>query len=443
MDTLYSTFRNPPTEYGIIPLWFWNDDLKEAELIRQLHEFHRAGFGGVIPHPRVGLSPEVGYLTERYFELVRLVVGECARLGMKVILYDEGCYPSGSANGAVIKENPEFASQCIGLIQKDIEGPWFGYWKPDTGGRSLMDRHVCTVAGQLTPDGKIDASTLRLMEAEPHDIIRLDLPEGPWKVMSVWNACSAGHIRGVLADEETGHATAPPSGDILNPNAVACFLRLTHDQYSKHLSEFFGSTIIAMFTDEPGPMGRGPHRFDNAKPFTPGFLDWLQARWGEDPRTWLPCLWIDYGHGTDAFRQSYSEAVYERQRLVFYGAQSEWCRDHGIALTGHPSGGNEMTALSVFQIPGQDVVWREVLPGTPSALEGVQSVTAKAATSGARIYQRPRILTEAGGAYGWRMTCSELKWLYDWHFVRGNNLINAHAVFYSIRGVGPGRVSRI
>jgi len=92
-----------------------------------------------------------------------------------------------------------------------------------------------------------------------------------------------------------------------------------------------------------------------------------------------------------------------------------------------------MTALSVFQIPGQDVVWREVLPGGPSALEGVQSVTAKAATSGARIYRRSRILTEVGGAFGWRMTCSELKWLYDWHFVRGNNLINAHAVFYSIR----------
>jgi hypothetical protein len=244
MDTLFGTFRDPPTEYGIIPLWFWNDDLEEAELMRQLHEFHRAGFGGVIPHPRVGLSPMVGYLTERYFYLVRLVVEECARLGMKVILYDEGCYPSGSANGAVIKENPEYASQCIGLIQKDVMGPWFGFWKPDTGGRSLMDRHVCTVAGQLTPDGKIDTSTLLLLKAEPHDIIRLDLPEGRWKVMSVWNACSAGHIRGVLADEETGHATAPPSGDILNPDAVACFLRLTHDRYSRHLKDYFGSTSM-------------------------------------------------------------------------------------------------------------------------------------------------------------------------------------------------------
>ena len=38
------------------------------------------------------------------------------------------------------------------------------------------------------------------------------------------------------------------------------------------------------------------------------------------------------------------------------------------------------------------------------------------------------------GAYGWRLTLEEMKWLFDWHLVRGNNLIDPHAVFYSIRG---------
>src|SRR5438034_7412579 len=116
-SSAFQSFQNPPTEYGIIPLWFWNDDLREDELIRQLHEFHRAGFGGVIPHPRIGLSERVGYLTDEYFRLVRRVVGECARLEMKVILYDEGCYPSGSARGGVVRENLEYASRCIGLLQ--------------------------------------------------------------------------------------------------------------------------------------------------------------------------------------------------------------------------------------------------------------------------------------------------------------------------------------
>ena len=86
----FETFIDPPREFGLIPCWFWNDDLEEGELIRQLHAFHDAGFGGVLPHARVGLSRRVGYLTDEFFRLMRLVVDEAARLGMKVILYDEG-----------------------------------------------------------------------------------------------------------------------------------------------------------------------------------------------------------------------------------------------------------------------------------------------------------------------------------------------------------------
>ena len=80
------------------------------------------------------------------------------------------------------------------------------------------------------------------------------------------------------------------------------------------------------------------------------------------------------------------------------------------------------------------MVWRYIEPDKPSAVEGEHSVAAKVATSGARLQGARRILTEVCGAYGWRLTLEEVKWLYDWHLVRGNNLINPHAVFYSIRG---------
>ena len=111
-----ATFADPPREFGLIPLWFWNDDLQEEVLLEQLHAFYEAGFGGVAPHPRLGLSRRVGYLTDEYFRLLRLVVTEAARLGMKIILYDEGSYPSGTANGAVVAENPQYASQCHLLV---------------------------------------------------------------------------------------------------------------------------------------------------------------------------------------------------------------------------------------------------------------------------------------------------------------------------------------
>ena len=429
----FEGFLEPPLEFAPMPFWFWNDDLEIEELLRQLHAFRKAGFGGFVIHARVGLSRRIGYLTEAYFRLVRRVVAEAARCGMKVILYDEGSYPSGSAKGAVVAENPEYASRAIGLWQREVEGPFTGFWRPNTG-RALLDRHVCTVVARSLGGSRVDPDSVRLLKALPHDIFRVEVPEGDWKVMSVWNTPSGGHIRGVFPEEESGSVAAPPAGDILNREAVACFLRLTHDRYYEELEEHFGTTIIALFTDEPSVFGKSPLRPRDPHPYTPGLIEWLEERWGCDPRAWLPALWLDYGEGTSEFRKRYARAIQDRMHEVFYAAQSRWCADHGIALTGHPARSNEMSALRFFQLPGQDMVWRYIEPDKPSAVEGEHSVAAKVATSGARLQGARRILTEVCGAYGWRLTLEEVKWLYDWHLVRGNNLINPHAVFYSIRG---------
>ncbi len=428
----FNRFLKPPQHFGPIPFWFWNDDLDEETLLAQLRAFAQAGCGGVLIHPRIGLSSRVGYLTEAYFRLVRTVVTEAARLELAVILYDEASYPSGSAQGRVVATNPAFASQAMGLWEREIEGPYKGYWRPNTG-RALLDTHLCTVLGRQLADGTIDPHSLELLPPHKHTIFHLDLPAGSWKVMSVWNTASGGHVRGAFPHEESGHATAPAAGDILNPEAVDCFIRLTHDQYHKHLGEFFGTTIIALFTDEPAIFGKGAQRPKQAMPYTPGLLNWLQQCWNFDPRPWLPALWTDYGPQTKAFRRRFTTAIQDRLHQVFYRAQSQWCQRHGIALTGHPSGSNELSALRFFQLPGQDMVWRWVLPNDDTALEGAHSVAPKAATSGARMEDRQRILTEVCGAYGWQLSLDEVKWLFDWHLVRGNNLINPHAFFYSIR----------
>ena len=433
IEEVFSQFNVPPQEFGPIPFWFWNDDLEEGELVRQLREFHRAGFGGVLIHPRIGLSHRVGYLSEEYFRLVRLVVDEAARLGMKILLYDEGSYPSGSAKGGVVAENPDYASKAIGLWTRDIEGPFTGFWRPNTG-RALLDRHVCTLVGRVDDRGCIEPDSVEIIEPEPRDIFRIEVTGGQWKAMSVWQTYSGGQIRGVHPEEESDHATAPAAGDILNPEAVACFIRLTHERYYEHLQDHFSTTIIGLFTDEPGVFGKGLRRPAGGKPFTTGFIDWLAEHWGEDPRPWLPALWIDYGEETEFFRSRYSAAVQARLHEVFYRAQSQWCHDRGIALTGHPAKSNELSALRYFQLPGQDMVWRYITPGNDSGRVGAHSLAAKVATSAARIAGRERILTEVCGAYGWQLSLDEIKWLYDWHLSRGNNLINPHACFYSIRG---------
>src|SRR5690606_17023025 len=169
--------------------WFLNGTCDRSELTRQLEEFASAGFSGVCPCARIGLDPEVGYLTPRWFEIMDHIMAVCHRLGLKVILYDEASYPSGSANGLVVEANPQHMARGLTLGDSTVvvdgqvvagddataqakqvwtafpkttwaptltpsTGGRITYWRPSTG-RSLVDRLVTVVAGQLDDQDRV------------------------------------------------------------------------------------------------------------------------------------------------------------------------------------------------------------------------------------------------------------------------------------------------
>ena len=159
----------------------------------------------IVLHPRIGIPEDIPYLSETYFQAVRFIVKSADSLGMKIVLYDEGMYPSGSAHGMVVAENPDYASKGITLSDK-----------PEGG-------EVIT-----------------------------EFSDGKYLVYGF----TGGTIRGIHFGEDDGEAGAPKSADILNPYAVDAFIRLTHDRYYEELKEYFGNTVVAFFTDEPCALGR-------------------------------------------------------------------------------------------------------------------------------------------------------------------------------------------
>lgn len=66
---------------------------------------------GIVLHPRIGIPKELEYLSDEYMHYMEVAVKTAARLNMKVVLYDEAMYPSGSAHGKVVAENPKYAAQ--------------------------------------------------------------------------------------------------------------------------------------------------------------------------------------------------------------------------------------------------------------------------------------------------------------------------------------------
>jgi hypothetical protein len=156
---------------------------------------------------------------------------------------------------------------------------------------------------------------------------------------------------------------------------------------------------------------------------------------GYDFTPHLPALWDASEPEAVHYRQAYAYALSMRLEETFYQPLSVWCEAHGLALTGHPAKGDDIGPLRYFQIPGQDLVWRWVLPDQPSALEGSESTQAKCSASAMLHHGRRRNANECCGAYGHGMTWDEMNWLARWAFVRGVNLLIPHAFYYSVRGL--------
>ena len=112
----------PPREYTPVPFWFLNGDLSHEEIRRQLRDFCDHGVYGAVLHPRMGLREDIGYLSESFFGYMRTAIETAAELDMRIVLYDEGMYPSGSAGGLVVRDRPDLASRELPGCGNSVTG---------------------------------------------------------------------------------------------------------------------------------------------------------------------------------------------------------------------------------------------------------------------------------------------------------------------------------
>ena len=178
MTTILKELLEPGQEYSPIPFWFYNDAFDEDKVRKQLADYVEKGVNGFVLHPRIGIPEDMPYLSDRFFEAVRFIVKTADSLGMKVVLYDEGMYPSGSAHGMVVEADPEYASKGIILLEKE-------------------------------------AAEEKLAK-EPSAQVIAELADG----RKIVYGFTGGTIRGIHFGEDDGEAGAPKSADILNPDEI-------------------------------------------------------------------------------------------------------------------------------------------------------------------------------------------------------------------------------
>ncbi len=410
-------WTNPPAEFSLCPFWFWNDALTEQEIVRQIEDFQAHGVHGFLIHPRAGLPRSIGWMSKAMLDFMHLAIEEAAKRKMWVMLYDEGMYPSGSSSGQVVAENPAFRTRGLFAIDLDEAKP------PSTSEGPGENREPVLAEGQT--------------------LVAIVKRQNGHRIAVIDRAMREGYstIRGLhfleddpprRADHREVRENAPAGADILNPKAVECFIRLVYQRYYDQFKDHFGKTVAAIFTDEPSMLAKGPER--GAMPGTTGILEHVNQYLGYDFTEHLAALWYKDEPDAERYRADYARALAARLEQTFYAQIHRWCVSHGIALTGHPAAPDDIGHLRHFDIPGQDIVWRYIEPGKPSALEGAQSTQAKCASSAMIHLGRRRNLNEYCGAFGHNFTFDEMKWLTRWLIVRGCNMLVPHAFYYSVRG---------
>lgn len=403
--TVKEHFLQPKDHYTPFPFWFWNDAFSEEEIKKQMDDFEEKGIKGFVLHPRIGIPKDIPYLGEHFFFYIRYAVELAAEKGMQVILYDEGMYPSGSANGQVVRDHPEYASKGIYVTKAE-----------DFVKRSDRFQDVLF--------------TFKWNEQKEKAIPKEEKHADYYLV----HEDSMGTIRGIHFGEDDGEEGTPRSTDLLNSEACQYFITLTHEAYYNELKEYFGKTVVGFFTDEPDILGR--NHLSAMLPFNEELAQKLKQKGLE--KTDLPKCFLSNKEKKN-LKKMYQECVTKQLEKSYYQPISKWCQEHNIFLTGHPHDAHDIALLKYFHVPGQDVVWRWIAPENQLGVKGYESVTAKCSADAARHAENERNANECFGCCGldenqWSFSADEMKWYLDWLFIRGVNMIIPHAFFYSLKG---------
>lgn len=378
INGLFSRFKNPPKGYGLVPFWFWNDDLKEEHLLFQIREMYDKGIEGFIIHARKGL--EVSYLSEGWFCKVEIALKEARRLDMGVWIYDEDNWPSGYAGERVIKENPDFCGKHLKMAE----------------------------AGEQVPE------SCKLVAVIGNKCFYQDY--------TYWNPA---YSEGCYVD-------------MLNKHSTESFIKHTHEQYYLRFKDYFGSTIKGFFVDEPGFYNNFT-MYENRKDhntitWTDDFPEYFEKKKGYDIRPHLINIWQNTEENTTRYRIDYYEVLGAMYRENFLGTLRKFCEGHNVKLIGHL----HSEEFLPYHVKTQGDLLKGIGELHYSGIDRIdlyeEKVAEKYGSSAAHIYGQERTISETFANSMWGLTLKDIKQWTNWQYVRGINMMLPHAFYSSVAG---------
>ncbi|MCD8192954.1 MAG: hypothetical protein LUD74_00060 [Tannerellaceae bacterium] len=409
----YKEFKDPPMQYRPIPLWFWNNtEVTKAGIKEQMKAMrNESGYGGVaiLPFGRDFLPK---YLTEEYFQMYKFAASQAKALGMKMSLYDEYGFPSGSGGAMNGDDTPRFRDRFPGQTLKRLDKFEFTVEEniemvipiPQVAGVLMSAVAMHEASWEIIPvkdciqDGKL---TLKLTGSRP-TVYR----GGSWKVMLFY-----------CVD------TQNPNVNYLDAEAVQNYVGMIHQAYFDRMGTYFGTVITTSFFDEP-TLYR-----EEGRAWTATFNDRFKQRFGFDCELLYPALWYYIGHQTYAIRNYFFTLRAELYAEGYIKTLDDWSRAHHIKATGHqdqeealdPVGvsGDLMLSFKHMEIPGIDKI------GGDRPAERFYKIVSSAAYNWDKHY----VMSETYGAMG-NLPYEEMYSIAMDQYAKGINMMIPHAVWY-------------
>lgn len=424
------------------PIAFWclNHLLEEVELKRQIEELSNAGFGGFFMHPRAGLLTPYG--SAEWFRMLKVCINEARRVGLKAWLYDEDPFPSGMGGGFVTLGRPQLRASSLVPVIRRYDHP----------GQINLD----LPSGELVGAYLIQETTITRID-ESAGLVRTD-----WSSVQLANhsyyppfsSCGAPHWRANTTGQHLRITlkvdTAPvtivgfvreyivkdPWGeyaDLLNPEAVEIFLKLTHKAYRSRFEEAFGVVVPGIFTDEPKVMG--------AFPWSESLAPIFHQISGQELYDVLPHLVLDIDQRSEWRRWAYREAISRAFKVAFIDRIEAFCSDSGLHFVGHISPEEDPIGQAVFTpglmnwiggmgIAGTDLIGSDIGDERHKLLH----LGPKLASSAAHTRGKNLVLCEAFAVTDWVLDTAWMGKAINWLYALGVNMLSPHGQFYSIDG---------
>ena len=371
-------FKRPSSEFKPAPFWSWNDDLDEKELLWQIREMKKKGWGGFFMHSRVGLITP--YLSDKWHSLIKFCANIAKKEGLFAWLYDEDKWPSGFAGGLVPQSDKRFRHKYL-VITKDF----------------------------IDNENEVKLITFLWEDIEWTICVRTEPLEDLW-----FNGTS--YV------------------DLLNPEVTDKFLDITIGSYKNKCGDSFGKEIPGIFTDEPTYCRQEWNGKYNRLPWTDILPSVFKERRGYDLIEKLPELFFETGSfkktrfdffltATELFIENFTKRYFER------------CEDNSLIFTGHFMAEDSLESQTQWIGAAMPHYEFQHWPGIDKLGRNTeQTLTCKQVSSVADQLNKERVLCETFGCSGQHFDFKKRMWIYNWLASLGINFLNHHLSLYTMAG---------